>query len=110
MPVGRALRAFLLVLASTYLMGCATMRTVEPVNRDRVVVVAGASSGFGKGVALRLAEQGARLVLAARRTELLEELARECEARGAQAIAVQTDVSEEGDVAALVETAVARTA
>jgi short-subunit dehydrogenase len=84
------------------------MRASETVNRDRVIVITGASSGFGKGTALRLAEDGARLVLAARRIELLEDLARECRQRGAQAIAVRTDVSQEPDVAALAETALER--
>lgn len=40
--------------------------------RGKVFVVTGASSGNGKAAALSLAERGARLVLAARRTELPE--------------------------------------
>ena len=104
----RIRRAFILVLAAVVLAGCATMRAAETANRDRVVVIAGASSGFGRGVALRLAEQGAHLVLAARRIELLEELARECEQRGAQALAVRIDVSREPEVASLSRGAVER--
>ncbi|MBM0103353.1 SDR family NAD(P)-dependent oxidoreductase [Steroidobacter sp. S1-65] len=92
--------AALLLLA---LSGCA----ISPrANQDKVVVIAGASSGFGKGVALELAGQGAKLVLAARRTELLEQLAAECEQRGGKAVVVTTDVSDEAQVRRLAETAV----
>jgi short-subunit dehydrogenase len=97
-------RASCLLLCAVFaLTGCATIRA--DANRDRVVVITGASSGFGRGVALRLAEGGARLVLAARRTELLEELARECRQRGGQAIAVTTDVARAGDVERLARAA-----
>lgn len=74
----------------------------------KVVVITGASSGFGKGVAKMLAAQGASLVLAARRTDLLEQLALECEAAGAQAVAVPTDVSREDDMEQLAKTALQR--
>lgn len=73
--------------------------------RDKVVVITGASSGFGKGAALQFARGGARLVLAARRSELIEELARECKAAGAQAIAMPADVSKREDVERLAATA-----
>jgi NADP-dependent 3-hydroxy acid dehydrogenase YdfG len=44
----------------------------------KVVVITGASSGFGKGTTLEFTARGASLVLAARRDQLLEELAQEC--------------------------------
>lgn len=75
---------------------------------DRVIVITGASSGFGKGTARRLAEEGASLVLAARRGALLEDLARECEARGGRTLAVTTDVSRREDMERLGQEAVAR--
>ena len=50
---------------------------IEHSIRDKVVVVTGTSSGNGKAMALLLAEKGASLVLAARRTGLLEATARE---------------------------------
>lgn len=68
------------------------------------VVITGASSGIGKGVARKLAAEGVQLVLAARRTQLIEELALEC----GNAIAVETDVSREEDVKRLFEAAVAK--
>jgi short-subunit dehydrogenase len=77
-------------------------------SKDRVIVITGASSGFGKGTARRLAESGAQLVLAARRGALLDELARECEAAGSRTLAVVTDVSRREDMERLGREAVAR--
>ncbi len=73
----------------------------------KVVVITGASSGIGKGAALKFAAAGASVVLAARRGELLYALAQECEAAGGRALAVVTDVSKEADVIALAQQAVA---
>ena len=56
----------------------------------RTVVITGASSGFGKGVARKLAERGDNLVLVARRLDLLRALANEC----GQALAVPADVGD----------------
>ena len=72
----------------------------------RVVVITGASSGFGRGAAQRFAQAGATLVLAARRDHLLDEVARECEAAGGKASAVPTDVGREADMMRLAEAAV----
>lgn len=79
--------------------------TDREAQAQRVVVITGASSGFGKGVARELAAAGDALVLAARRDELLEELAAECRRRGAEALAVPTDVSRPEDVAHLARSA-----
>ena len=65
---------------------------------DKVIVITGASSGFGRGAALRYAEEGARVVLAARRGEVLDELVEECENAGGRALAVETDVSAAHDM------------
>jgi short-subunit dehydrogenase len=65
---------------------------------EKVIVITGASSGFGKGAALAFAQEGASLVLAARRDELLDELVQQCQGKGAQAIAVPTDVGQQSDV------------
>lgn len=99
-----AFKALLLVLISTVAAGCATTQVVES-NSERVIVILGASSGFGKGTALQLADQGAHLVLGARRTDELEKLVQEAQARGAQAIAVTTDASREDEVQRLADAA-----
>ena len=76
--------------------------------RGRVVVITGASSGNGKAIALALAEKGARLVLAARRTELLEATAREVEDRGGEALVLTCDVTAREQVETVAEAALTR--
>src|SRR3954452_1598464 len=71
----------------------------------RVVAVTGASSGIGEATALACAQAGAAVALAARRTDRIEELARRIEADGGRALAIETDVAEEGSARAFVERA-----
>lgn len=71
----------------------------------KVAIVTGASTGLGPVMARMLAEEGARVVLAARRLELVEQAAA---AIGAAAVAVRADVTHEEDVAAMVEAAMSR--
>jgi short-subunit dehydrogenase len=61
---------------------------------DNVVILTGASEGIGRALALALAPQRPRLVLAARNMERLEALAGECRALGAEVIPVETDVTD----------------
>lgn len=70
---------------------------------DKVVLLTGASSGIGKVTALAYAEQGAHLVLAARRQELGEEVAEAVRQRGVKATFVQTDVADPAQCRALVQ-------
>jgi short-subunit dehydrogenase len=58
------------------------------------VIITGASAGIGRRLAERLAAQGARLALAARSAEALEEVAGACRRLGGEAIAVPTDVAD----------------
>lgn len=76
--------------------------------RGRVAVITGASEGIGRAVALELARQGARLVLAARSEARLASLAAECAELGAEALQVPTDVGDEGRCGALVAAAIGR--
>ena len=67
-------------------------------------MIVGASSGIGRAAAYEFAKTGARLVLAARSAETLDEVAAECVALGAEAIAVATDLTSQKQVDALVAT------
>ena len=73
--------------------------------KEKNVVVTGASSGIGRATALELARRGANVVLAARRTERLEEVATACRALGVRAIAIATDVTKPEDCRNLIEAA-----
>jgi NAD(P)-dependent dehydrogenase (short-subunit alcohol dehydrogenase family) len=72
--------------------------------RDKVVIVTGASSGIGKACAEAFSAAGARVVLAARNTEALNETSR---ALKGESLTVTTDVRSEDDCRRLVEQAVA---
>ncbi|MCI1680293.1 MAG: SDR family oxidoreductase [Ewingella americana] len=74
--------------------------------KDKVIVITGASSGLGLAAARRLAQQGACLVLGARRIERLQQLADELNGEGHRAIAVEADVTRLDDVKRLVDSAV----
>jgi short-subunit dehydrogenase len=75
--------------------------------RDQVVIVTGASAGIGRAIAIQLAGQGAKVVLVARRVELLEQAATECRQAGGEALAIPADVANESQCKALVEKTVA---
>ncbi|MFC1899746.1 SDR family oxidoreductase [Chloroflexota bacterium] len=68
---------------------------------NKVALVTGASQGIGRGIAVGLAKEGARLVLAARNTEGLSNTKSGIEADGGEALAVTTDVSREEDITRL---------
>jgi NAD(P)-dependent dehydrogenase (short-subunit alcohol dehydrogenase family) len=74
--------------------------------RDSVVVITVASSGIGRATALRMAQAGATVVLAARSEQPLQQVVAECAKSGSRAIAVSTDVTDEAAVRALANRAV----
>ncbi|MRW93897.1 SDR family NAD(P)-dependent oxidoreductase [Duganella sp. FT80W] len=73
---------------------------------NKVVVITGASSGLGEATARHLAARGAAVVLGARRTDKLEQIAAEIRAAGGRAEVVQTDVTSREQVQALIDTGV----
>ena len=69
--------------------------------KDKVVIITGASSGLGEATARRLAKNGAKLMLAARREERLKELVAEIQKDGGTAKYQVTDVTDKSQVEAL---------
>ena len=73
---------------------------------DCVVVITGATSGIGLATAEAFGRKQAKVVLAAQRTQTLEQVARHCQDNGGQALMVPTDVSDEQAVGRLARQAV----
>lgn len=67
---------------------------------NKVVMITGASSGIGRGLALEIAQRGASVGLLARREELLSELVSEIKAHNAKALAAAADVRDAAAVRA----------
>lgn len=76
--------------------------------KDKVIVVTGASSGIGLATAKLMASYGARVVLASRNFERLEEIATALDESRSRVICVKTDVSVEEDCRMLMEKTVER--
>ncbi|MND88592.1 putative oxidoreductase [compost metagenome] len=72
---------------------------------DKVILIAGASSGIGEGIARELGVAGARLLLGARRIERVEVIAAEIRSRDGIADARLLDVTDRSSMAAFVQTA-----
>ncbi len=77
--------------------------------RERTALVTGGSQGIGKRIALRLAKEGARIVIAYRSNKgAAQEALRQLQSEGAECLAVQGDVTDAEQAKFLVETSVAR--
>jgi NAD(P)-dependent dehydrogenase (short-subunit alcohol dehydrogenase family) len=73
--------------------------------QDKVVVVAGVGPGLGRGIALQSARAGADVVLAARTASRLDEVAKEVTDLGRRAVAIPTDITDDGATARLAQAA-----
>ncbi|WP_437314825.1 SDR family NAD(P)-dependent oxidoreductase [Sorangium sp. So ce385] len=76
--------------------------------KGQVAIVTGGSEGIGRATALRLAEEGARVAIAARRPDVLASAEREIRDRGGDVLAIAADVTRPADVERLVAETVAR--
>ena len=78
-----------------------------PNLKNKVVLITGASSGFGEDAALLFAREGCRVALAARRLDRLQALAGQITTAGGQAFAVQTDITSLSDIETMVDATLA---
>lgn len=67
--------------------------------RDKVVLITGASSGIGRSIALNLSKENCKLILVARRVELLEEMRRELQIDEDNLLILKCDVGKKTEVA-----------
>lgn len=79
-------------------IGIGSAKMASKILDDKVVMVTGASSGIGTAIAVEYARRGADLVLAARRTDRLDEVASQVRSIGRRALPVSCDVTVDGDV------------
>jgi short-subunit dehydrogenase len=75
--------------------------------QDQVVIVTGASAGIGKSLTYLLASQCAKVVIAARRAERLEQIAEQCRAFCGEVTVIPTDVADEAQCKILIEKTIA---
>ena len=74
--------------------------------KNKVAIITGGGSGIGRGIALALAEQQARVVLCGRRKERLEQAAQLIRQSGGEVLAVPADVTKPGEVERVVQATV----
>jgi short-subunit dehydrogenase len=99
----------LLLVLSVSCLSCATSRLSKSGQKKihgKTFVIIGASSGFGRGVAMQLGQYRANVVLAARRTYLLDSIAADIRIAGGTALVVTTDISKPEEVQRLADMAV----
>jgi 3-oxoacyl-[acyl-carrier protein] reductase len=79
-----------------------------PRLKDKVAIVTGSSSGIGKAIALRFGQEGATVIVAARRLQLCERTVSQIKEQGGEAWMIQTDVADERQVERLMDDTVTR--
>lgn len=114
--IGRSMLPPLMLVLAALLGGCATVgpgayqlqADEQSQIAGKTYVVTGASSGFGRGVALKLAALRANVVLVARRTEVLREVEAQARGAGGNALVVTADVGRAEDVERIAAAALQR--
>lgn len=76
--------------------------------KDKVAIVTGASSGIGYATALALAKGGAKVAIAARRTDRLQQLQNEIKKAGSESLIVSCDVTKRKDCESLIDATMKR--
>src|SRR6476469_2474058 len=76
--------------------------------KDKVAIVTGSSSGIGKAIALRFGQEGAKVIVAARRLQLCERTVSQIREQGGEAWPIQTNVADEQQVERLMADTVTR--
>jgi 3-oxoacyl-[acyl-carrier protein] reductase len=73
------------------------------VLKDKVAIITGGGRGIGRAFALKFAEEGAKLLLPDISLERAESVAKEIKAKGGEAVAMKTDISDENDTKKMAE-------
>lgn len=74
--------------------------------KNKIVIITGASSGIGEGIAEEFAKEGATVVAVARRAEKLEALAKRCEQHGGDVFPLSGDVSKKETIEQIIQTVI----
>jgi NAD(P)-dependent dehydrogenase (short-subunit alcohol dehydrogenase family) len=76
---------------------------MSPVLEGKVAIITGASRGIGRALALRFAEEGAKLMLTTTNPERAAGVVEEIKAKGGEAVAMKADISDENDTKKIAE-------
>lgn len=76
--------------------------------KDKVAIITGGGTGIGKAIAIAYAREGAKVIVASRNISTLEEVVKQINSFGGEAIAIKTDITIQTEVKRLVEQSVAK--